>query len=152
MPRLDSLPESFANLLRGIPGPTLGDTPWTPAAPASQLRIAIVTTAGLHRRGDRPFSLDSGDYRVLPSSARDELVMSHISPNVDRAGFAEDVNVVFPIDRLHELEASGEVGSVADLHYSFMGATNADLMRESAIDLATHLHADGVTGVLLVPV
>jgi len=59
---------------------------------------------------------------------------------------------VFPIDRLHELEASGEVGSVADLHYSFMGATNADLMRESAVDLAAHLHADGVTGVLLVPV
>ena len=69
-----------------------------------------------------------------------------------RAGFAEDVNVVFPIDRLRELEAEGEIGSLAELHYSFMGATQADEMREPARELATHLHADGVTGVLLVPV
>ncbi len=152
MPRLDTLPESFAQLLRGLPAPSLGATPWTPSAPASELRIAIVTTAGLHRRGDRPFSLNSGDYRVLPARARDEIVMSHVSPNVDRAGFAEDVNVVFPIDRLRELEAAGEIGGVAELHYSFMGATEAGLMRESARELAGHLHADGVTGVLLIPV
>lgn len=152
MPRLDTLPDSFAALLRGIPGPRFDDTPFLRSPPAAQQRIAIVTTAGLHRRGDRPFSLDSGDYRVLPSAARDELVMSHISPNIDRAGFAEDVNVVFPIDRLRELEAQGEVGSVAELHYSFMGATHADLMRESAVDLAAHLRADAVGAVLLVPV
>jgi D-proline reductase (dithiol) PrdB len=152
MSNLDDLPNAFASLLRNMPGPTLGDTPWTASAGAVELRIAIVTTAGLHRRGDRPFSLDSGDYRVLPSSARDAIVMSHISPNVDRAGFGEDVNVVFPIDRLHELATSNEIGSVAELHYSFMGATNADLMEENAVDLAAHLHADRVTAVLLVPV
>ena len=152
MPRLETLPEDFANLLRNMPAPSVGDTPWASAGPTRERRIAIVTTAGIHRRGDTPFSLNDGDYRVLPAEARDELVMSHVSPNVDRAGFAEDVNLVFPIDRLRELEARGEIGSVADLHYSFMGATNADLMRESADDLARHLHADGVTGVLLVPV
>ena len=48
--------------------------------------------------------------------------MSHTSVNFDRAGFAEDVNVVFPIDRFRELEASGTIGSMADVHYSFMGA------------------------------
>ena len=152
MPRLEQLPEPFAELLRGLPAPELGPTPWTPSAPASELRLAVVTTAGLHRRGDRPFTLNEGAYRVLPASARDEIVMSHLSPNVDRAGFAEDVNVVFPIDRLRELEQAGEIGSLAELHYSFMGATQADQMRESAEELADHLHADGVTGVLLVPV
>jgi len=152
MPDLKTLPQSFAESLRALPPPSLGETPWTMSGAASEHRIAIVTTAGIHRRSDRAFTLNSGDYRVLPTAARDDLVMSHISPNVDRVGFATDLNVVFPIDRLKELEATGEVGSVADLHYSFMGATQATEMKESALELAGHLKADGVTGVLLVPV
>jgi hypothetical protein len=28
----------------------------------------MISTAGLHRRGDRPFSLGSEDYRVIPGS------------------------------------------------------------------------------------
>ena len=49
--------------------------------------------------------------------------MSHISTNFDRTGFQQDINVVFPVDRLRELAARGTIGSVADFHYSFMGAT-----------------------------
>ena len=49
--------------------------------------------------------------------------MSHISVNYDRSGFQEDINVVFPIDRLRELEADGTIGSISDFHYSFMGAS-----------------------------
>ena len=45
-----------------------------------------------------------------------------------------------------------EIGGVAELHYSFMGATAADEMRDSAEELAGHLHADGGQAVLLVPV
>ncbi len=39
--------------------------------------------------------------------------MSHISVNFDRTGFQQDLNTVFPIDRLRELVADGEVGSMA---------------------------------------
>jgi D-proline reductase (dithiol) PrdB len=48
--------------------------------------------------------------------------MSHISVNFDRTGFHQDLNVVFPINRLGELVADGTVGSMASVHYSFMGA------------------------------
>jgi hypothetical protein len=34
---------------------------------------------------------------------------------------SSDLNVVFPIDRLLELEARGEIGSVSDVHISVAG-------------------------------
>ena len=79
-------------------------------------------------------------------------MMSHIAPNFDRPGFAKDVNVAFPIDRLREFEQNGEIGSVSDLHHSFMASTQAHEMPESAEKLSMHNQADGVTGALPVPV
>ena len=58
-----------------------------PSAP--KRRVAIVTTAGLHRRVDRPFNGAAGmDYRVIPGDVRaGDLVMSHLSVKFDRSGF-----------------------------------------------------------------
>ena len=62
------------------------------------------------------------------------------------------VNVVFPIDRLRELSADGAVGSMASVHYSFMGAFPPDAAKPHAQHLAGLLKADKVDAVLLVPV
>ena len=79
--------------------------------------------------------------------------MSHSSVNFDRTGFQEDVNLVFPIDRLREFEAEGQIGSVADLHYSFMGAGLLPHLYENSVrSLAAHLKQDKVDAVLLTPV
>jgi D-proline reductase (dithiol) PrdB len=78
--------------------------------------------------------------------------MSHISVNFDRTGFQEDLNVVFPIDRLKELATEGVIGSVADYHYSFMGATDPREMEKSARHLAGLFKSEAVDTVLLVPV
>jgi D-proline reductase (dithiol) PrdB len=96
--------------------------------------------------------MGSVDYRVLPGGQTKDLISTHISPNFDRSGFAEDLNLVLPLDRLHELKERGVIGSVADCHYSFMGAAQIDKLEPAACELARHLKADGVTGVLLVPV
>ncbi len=78
--------------------------------------------------------------------------MSHISINYDRAGFARDVNVVYPIDRLKELAAEGVIGSVADTHYSVMGSTDPATMAESADGITARLQQEGVDAVILAPV
>ena len=83
--------------------------------------------------------------------ARD-LVMSHVSTNFDRSGFQQDINVALPIDRLRELADDGTIGSVADFHYSFMGAADPLAMEQSARAAAARMKADGVNTVLLVPV
>ncbi len=78
--------------------------------------------------------------------------MSHVSLNFDRTGFQQDLNVIFPIDRLNEMAAAGEIASVAQFHYSFMGATDPERMEDAAREMAGHLKADNVNVVLLVPV
>jgi D-proline reductase (dithiol) PrdB len=78
--------------------------------------------------------------------------MSHSSVNFDRSGFQEDVNVVFPLDRLRELQADGVVGSVSDYHYAFMGAAPIRAIEAKARELAALLKKDRVDAVLLTPV
>jgi len=151
--RLSDLEPDFAQHLRELPLPVFETTPWQPGPPLKKARVAIVSTAGLHRRSDTVFSPGATDYRLIPDDADPaELVMSHVSVNFDRSGFQQDVNVVFPLPLLHDLAASGEIGSVARWHYSFMGATDPTRMDDTAREVGKLLRADGVTAALLVPV
>ncbi len=127
--------------------------PWVKPPPLAQCRIAIVTTAGVHRKGDRPFGSGATDYRIIPGDTKAaDLVMSHQSVNFDRTGFQEDHNIAFPIDRLNELAQRKVIGSVADLHYSFMGATQIRQLEAKAKELAQFLKDDRVDAVLLTPI
>ena len=157
MVRLADLPEwereHLLEKTRGIAG--FEGRPWKKPLPLKRLRIAIVTTAGLHRREDRPFgpSATATDYRVIPGDTpASELVMSHQSVNFDRSGFQEDHNVVFPIDRLRELAADGAIKAVAGFHYAFMGAAPILKLAPKARELAGLLKKDKVDAVLLSPV
>lgn len=153
MARLDRMPEPMRSHLANLPCPSFEILPWVTGKALSNRRVALISTAGLHRRGDRPFAGMTGDYRVIPGEilAKD-LVMTHISTNFDRTGFQQDWNVVFPLDRLRELAAEGMIGSVATYHYSFMGATDPAVMEPAARNLAGLLKGNGVDAVLLVPV
>ncbi len=128
--------------------------PWVAGPPLSKRRVAIVTSAGLHRVGDPAFATVDLSYRVIPGTTRaDALTMTHSSVNFDRTGFREDVNVVFPIDRLRELANEGVIGSVADYHYSLMGAGWPPHAIEPTMrDLAARLREDEVDAVCLAPV
>lgn len=139
-----------------VPTPTFETTPAAPAPPLSQARVAIVTTAGLRVSGDvQLWQPTDGSFTVLPARARD-VQLAHFSPNFDRTGFAADLNVVYPADRLEELAAAGEIGSVANQHISFMGAqtdaTFATILLDSGPAAARVLRDDGVDVVLLTPV
>lgn len=153
MARMSDFDELIRDYFEAMPMPQFASTPWITARPPAQARIAMISTAGLQRRNDRPFNTDSADYRLLPGDAgAADLVMSHISTNFDRSGFQQDHNVVLPVDRLSELAREGVVGSVAAMHYSFMGATHPDKIEPTARHLAGLLKRDGVDTVLLVPV
>lgn len=153
MARLQDLPEPLRSHLAHLPCPSFETTPWAPGPPLNQRRVALVSTAGLHRRGDVPFTGHSGQYRVIPGEVQaSDLVMSHISANFDRSGFQQDWNLVFPLERLRELAAEGTIASLAGYHYSFMGATEPEQMEGPAAELAGLLARDQVNAVLLVPV
>ncbi|MEM6498333.1 MAG: glycine/sarcosine/betaine reductase selenoprotein B family protein [Pseudomonadota bacterium] len=153
MARLEDFHEPARSRLANLVCPEFEGTPWVESKPMSQRRVAVVSTAGLQRRGDHPFDMGGQDFRVIPSdTASSDIVMSHVSTNFDRSGFQQDINIALPIDRLRELADKGTIGSVADYHYSFMGATDPELMRPHAERMAALMKDDGVDTVLLVPI
>jgi D-proline reductase (dithiol) PrdB len=150
---LAEMPADVRDTLLEQPLPEFAETPWTTPAPLAQSRVAIISTAGLHRHDDAPFRGGAGDYRIIPGDIdlRD-LRLSHVSTNFDRLGFQQDVNAVFPLDRLRELAKDGVIGSVAKFHYSFMGATPPAGMEANARELAAILKGDQVDTVVLMGV
>lgn len=128
--------------------------PWLTAPPLGQATVAIVSTAGLHRRSDAPFNIGAVDYRLLPGDVDfADVVVSHVSTNFDRSAFQRDPNLWFPLDRLREMESSGEIGGVSRWHYSFMGAQpNHAALAEAGEEVGRLLAADGVDVALLLPV
>jgi D-proline reductase (dithiol) PrdB len=157
MVRLADLPDRerrhMLDKLKDLTG--FDSRPWVSGGPLGSRRIALITTAGLHRAGDRPFGPGAAatDYRVIPGDlTADQLVMSHLSINFDRTGFQQDLNVVFPIDRMRELEREGVIGSLAAFHYAFMGAVPIRRLEPPARHLAGMLKEDRVDSVLLTPV
>ena len=153
MTRLTDLPPAQAKRLAEIECPDFKTRPWVEGPPLAARRIAIVSSAGLFRRGAEPFRGRDADYRVISGDIGwADLLTSHISVNFDRTGLQEDWNVAFPLDRLKELAADGVIGSVAGTHYSFMGASDPLQMEEHARALAGKLKQDRVVSVLLAPV
>lgn len=112
--------------------------PWTDFnGGLHEARVALVSTAGVYVKGQRPFSVSPGEltsdlmrlrfrekgdptFRTIPSDvdAR-ELRVAH--SYLDPRAAEDDINVVFPLTRLWELEEENFIGSVASRHFSFMG-------------------------------
>lgn len=122
------------------------------APPLAEACVAIVTTAALSHPHE-PWEDQSHDYRLFERDA-EGLLMSHNSTNMDRSGFALDRNVVYPIDRLREMEAEGAIGKLAPRHASFIGSTFelSTFLLDSGPRLGATLRGDGVDVALLTPV
>lgn len=159
MPRLASLSEVVRQVLLSFPCLEYDTSPWTPLPQElSQSKLALVTTAGLHRRGDTPFITDpqGGDasYRVIPSHTKaSDILQSHASIGFDHTAIYRDINVTFPLDRLQELVQQGVLGSLSPYYYSFMGALRNPrrLLEETGPEVAKRLKEDTVDVVLITP-
>jgi len=65
----------------------------------------------------------------------------------------QDFNIVFPIQRLVELENEGIIGKLTDTHYSFSYVNDAvSLVEETVPKFISRIKAAGVDVLLLVPV
>lgn len=124
--------------------------------PLQQARVAMVTTGGVHLASDPPFNIKrrTGDpsYREIPNDISfAQLRLSHVGYNIRKV--SEDINCVFPLERLRELSAEGIVGELNQRHFSFMGYIPIvePLLRETGPQVARKLIADMVDLVLLTP-
>lgn len=133
---------------------TFKDPAFTKAPALENATVAIVTTAGLRKSGDSSWKAQDASFRLFDAGDRD-MQLGHLSPNFDRSGFVADINVVYPIDRLHEMAEQGIIGGVAPRHASIMGAqdeTMETLRLDTGPALAKLLKEDGTNVVLLTPV
>jgi len=125
-----------------------------PREPLDECRLALVTTGGVHLPEDTRFDIDDplGDcsYREIPGSAG-ELTWTHAYHAPDRGG--TDLDSVFPLWTLRELEAEGSLRELNHRHFSFMGALHdpAPLAEKTAPEVARKLVLDRVDAVLLTP-
>lgn len=156
MPRLDQLSEIHRRSALFFPCMEHDNAPWAPMRkPLSQSKVAVVSTAGLHLRGDKLFQGGDPSYRSVPSDAKTgDVILSHVSIGFDYTGIYRDLNLAFPLDRMRELAQQGTVGSLAKSYYSFMGAQRDPriIIEETGPEVAALMHGEGVDLVLLAPV
>lgn len=153
MVRLSDIPEPEQTIIANLECPVYKPTLARKVVSEKELHVAIVSTAGLINRGERPLLARDTGYREITSTSADgDILCSHVSTNFDRTGFQQDINVMLPRDRLNELEAAGKIGKAAGTHYAFMGATHPDALIPKAKELAVKMLALGVNTVVLAPV
>ena len=158
----ESLPDyqagKMAEIVKKYPLIAPHDIPWTPyCGEPSEQTIAVMTSGGLYLKGIQPpFETTSihGDpsIRYLPKTVRqEEIGIGHA--HFDHTLAEQDINIIFPVHRLLDLEAEGVIGSLAETLYSVSYVNNVvPLVKEMVPELISRLERDGVDALLLVPV
>jgi len=136
-----------------------GEIPWVePFLPLAKARVALVTTGGVHLASQAPFDMSDSDgdasLREVPvDTPREELRITH--DYYDHRDAESDLNLVFPVQHLKELEEVGAIGSLYRIGTSIMGHIDgphlATLQEQTAPLIARNLAAAGVNYALLVP-
>ncbi|MDQ2976643.1 MAG: glycine/betaine/sarcosine/D-proline family reductase selenoprotein B [Acidobacteriota bacterium] len=101
--------------------------PFTPfEGELSKSTVALVTAGGVHLKEQEPFNIadELGDlgYRIFPDDVESsKLMVTH--HHYDHSDADRDINVVFPIDVLRDLQAEGFIRGIARRHVGYMGYT-----------------------------
>lgn len=124
--------------------------------PLRESRLTFVSTAGVQPRGTLPFDTvhPVGDYtfRQVPSNLkRSDLEIHQLK--YPTHGAKRDLNVIFPIERLQELEAQKVIGGLAPNFFSFIGYNmDAERLEQTlAEDIADAVEAEKTDAVLMSP-
>ena len=101
--------------------------PFTPFdGELSRATVALVTAGGVHLQDQEPFNISDelGDlgFRVIPDDVdSSRLMVTH--HHYDHTDADQDINVVFPLDVLRDLQQEGFVRGLARKHIGYMGYT-----------------------------
>ncbi|MEM8905767.1 MAG: glycine/sarcosine/betaine reductase selenoprotein B family protein [Actinomycetota bacterium] len=122
--------------------------------PLSEARVCLIGSGAVYETGQVAFhSKDDTSVRVIASDVdTNRLRTAHFA--YDQTDAREDINCVFPLDRMNELAADGVIGEVAEEAYSFMGGIYSirrteEIVGPRLVELVTEQAPDVV---LLVPV
>ncbi|MCK9995477.1 MAG: hypothetical protein KAH56_04260 [Candidatus Krumholzibacteria bacterium] len=131
--------------------------PWSPAQNPASAMVALVSSGGLHLRGEDPFDvMDSpwGDtsFRIVPhGTAAQELDLD--AEYVDEKYIGKDPEVTLPMAALDRMVSRGLAGKAAPRHFSLCEGILRPLpgVKDTAEQLTELMTADGVDAVVLLP-
>jgi D-proline reductase (dithiol) PrdB len=133
--------------------------PWAPPQkPLAECKLAMVTTSGVHHREQEPFDMQDSEgdpsFRAIDGATiSSNYKITH--DYYDHTDAEKDLNIIFPLQRLQELQQEGVIGQLVETHYSFMGHIDgrhiATLIGQAAQEVVKRLKQDQVDVVLLTP-
>jgi D-proline reductase (dithiol) PrdB len=129
--------------------------PWTPITKElSRSRVVLISSGGVYLKDQTPFNPVKNDltFRDIPKEADvKDLKISH--DYYDHADADKDINCVFPIERMRELEREGFIGGLSEINYTFMGRIfrKTQLLEEAIPGLISKLKKMNLDLAFLVP-
>jgi D-proline reductase (dithiol) PrdB len=154
--RMPRLSDYLINSFKPVESETI---PWhTMEKTLQRSTIALVTTAGIHHKGQKPFDMKDplGDpsFRIIdPQTITGDYRITH--DYYDHRDADRDLNIVFPVTRLKEMFTEHCIGAISEIHFSFMGHIDghhvATLINQTAPRVARMLKEMKVDAALLTP-
>ncbi len=147
------------------------DAPFTPLRkPVAHTRLVLISSSGFYVEGQDPEPLGVKDMSQVEAirrigeflkcaptltaipkdTPRERVRVRH--GGYDIRGAERDPNVVFPLERMLELEREGVIGELAPDAYTFVGATaQTQLLKHAGPEWAALLKQQEIDAALLVP-
>lgn len=130
-------------------------SPWTPfEKELSEACIALISSAGIFRDDQPPFdswAVNDLSFREIPVDTPFERLRLHHN-YFDHRDAVKDLNCVFPIHRLKELEGAGVIGRLASKAVTLgMGRLykRTALMQETVPEIVSVLKEEGADATFL---
>ncbi len=97
--------------------------PWTPVRKdLDKSKVVLISSSGAYRKDQTPFNPVKNDltFREIPKDTDvKDLRISH--DNYDHMDADKDINCVFPVEWMKELEEEGFIGEFSEINFTFMG-------------------------------
>lgn len=133
------------------------DSPWAVVEkPLSEMVISLISSAGIFMEGQDPFdawAVNDLSFRKIPvTTPFEKLQLRH--NYFDHRDAVSDLNCVFPVDRLSEFEADGQIGKLASTAITLgMGRLykRTALQEETVPQIVAVIRGEGADAAFLVP-
>ena len=97
--------------------------PWTSIKKElAESKVVLISSGGVYLKDQQPFNPIKNDlsFREIPKET--DLKNLRISHDFyDHTDAEKDINCVFPIERMRELENEGFIGEFSEINFTFMG-------------------------------
>lgn len=95
--------------------------------------LCLVSTAGVRARTDRPFDTEGDTSIRTIGGGAVGADLTYDDSHYDHACADEDINCIFPLDRLRELGAERRIGGVTENHFSLGFSQALKELRETTV-------------------